>query len=253
MLGGTVSDFDDFAQSSMQTVLAREADTSTDAVYLTLNAGSVIVEAELYFATADGATFAVSQLLAGIFASPSALENALNMQFERDLVGVTASVQQILVAPEYGGGMAVVVIGAAAGGVVAVLVLVFLRKRSKSRVAVSGIVLPRPTQEQELGPVVTTTAWVVSEARVPMGVPVVPMDAQATEVVPMDAQATEPSSSTKLTLAEMVEQLKHHCGVDGDNFSEVVHKAVEELGIEAEGKSLMELAMLCMRQLGLAS
>ena len=149
--------------------------------------------------------------------------------------------------------MAVVVIGAAAGGVVAVLVLVFLRKRSKSRVAVSGIVLPRPTQEQELGPVVTTTAWVVSEARVPMGVPVVPMDAQATEVVPMDAQATEPSSSTKLTLAEMVEQLKHHCGVDGDNFSEVVHKAVEELGIEAEGKSLMELAMLCMRQLGLAS
>ena len=85
-----------------------------------------------------------------------------------------------------------------------------------------------------------------------MGVPVVPMDAQATEVVPMDAQAIG-TSSTKLTLAEMVEQLKHHCGVDGDNFSEVVHKAVEELGIEAEGKSLMELAMLCMRQLGLAS
>ena len=43
MLSGTVSDYD-AAQPSMQTVLAREADTSTDAVYLTLNAGSVIVE-----------------------------------------------------------------------------------------------------------------------------------------------------------------------------------------------------------------
>ena len=151
--------------------------------------------------------------------------------------------------------MAVVVIGAAAGGVVAVLVLVlvFLWKRSKSRGAVSGIVLPRPTQEQELGPVATTTAWVVSEARVPMGVPVVPMDAQATEVVPMDAQATEPSSSTKLTLAEMVEQLKHHCGVDGDNFSDVVHKAAHQLGIDPAGKSLMEIAMACMQQLGLAA
>ena len=98
----------------------------------------------------------------------------------------------------------------------------------------------------------TTTAWVVSEARVPMGVPVVPMDAQATEVVPMDAQATEPSSSTKLTLAEMVEQLKHHCGVDGDNFSDVVHKAAHQLGIDPAGKSLMEIAMMCMQQLGLA-
>ena len=46
MLGGTVSDFD-AAQPSMQTVLAREADTFTDAVYLTLTAGSVLVEAPI--------------------------------------------------------------------------------------------------------------------------------------------------------------------------------------------------------------
>ena len=157
------------AQTAIKTVLAREADTSTDAVYLTLNAGSVIVEAELYFATADGATFAVSQLLAGIFASPSALENALNMQFERDLVGVTASVQQILVAPEYGGGggMAVVVIGAAAGGVVAVLVLFrgLFRKRRKVHAT-------RPSQEQELGSVVNTQVVSGTAADVPMGMPV---------------------------------------------------------------------------------
>ena len=83
-------------------------------------------------------------------------------------------------------------------------------------------------------------AQVVSgfSADVPMGMPV---------------HAAASSSSSQPTLAEMVELLKHHCGVDGDNFSDVVHKAVEELGIEAEGKSLMELAMLCMRQLGLAS
>ena len=168
MLGGTVSDFDHFAQSSMQTVLAREADTSTDAVYLTLNAGSVIVEAELYFATADGATFAVSQLLAGIFASPSALENALNMQFERDLVGVTASVQQILVAPEYGGGMAVVVIGAAAGGVVAILILVLVLLKVKHR---KGHAI-RPSQEQELGSVVNAQVVSGTAADVPMGMPV---------------------------------------------------------------------------------
>ena len=168
MLGGTVSDFDHFAQSSMQTVLAREADTSTDAVYLTLNAGSVIVEAELYFATADGATFAVSQLLAGIFASPSALENALNMQFERDLVGVTASVQQILVAPEYGGGMAVVVIGAAAGGVVAILILVLVLLKAKHRKGHAT----RPAQEQELGPVVNARVVSGTVADVPIGLPV---------------------------------------------------------------------------------
>ena len=145
MLSGTVSDYD-AAQPSMQTVLAREADTSIDAVYLTLTAGSVIVEAELYVGTAAGATFAASQLLAGIFASSAALETALNIQFEEDLVGVTASVQQILVAPEYDAAEASLVGIGVGVGVGAVLLLV---------VVVGGVVLHRmrrktPTAAQAL-------------------------------------------------------------------------------------------------------
>ena len=65
--------------------------------------------------------------------------------------------------------------------------------------------------------------------------------------------AAASSSSSQPTLAEMVELLKHHCGVDGDNFSDVVHKAAHQLGIDPAGKSLMELAMMCMQQLGLAA
>ena len=75
-------------------------------------------------------------------------------------------------------------------------------------------------------------------ANVPMGVPV---------------HAAASSSSSQPTLAEMVEHLKQHCGVDGDNFSDVVHKAAHQLGIDPAGKSLMELAMMCMQQLGLAA
>ena len=61
------------------------------------------------------------------------------------------------------------------------------------------------------------------------------------------------SSSSQPTLAEMVELLKQHCGVDGDNFSDVVHKAAHQLGIDPAGKSLMEIAMMCMQQLGLVA
>ena len=144
MLSGTVSDYD-AAQPSMRTVLAREADTSIDAVYLTLTAGSVIVEAELYFGTADGATFAVSQLLAGIFASSAALETALNIQFEEDLVGVTASVQQILVAPEYDAAEASLVgigVGVGVGAVLLVVVVggvVLHRMRRKTPTAAQAL------------------------------------------------------------------------------------------------------------------
>ena len=101
MLSGSLSDYDEAARLSVQTVLAREADVEMDAVYLTLIAGSVIVEADIHFATADGATYAVSQLLAGIFASAAALETALSVQFDMDRLSTTASVQQILSAPEY--------------------------------------------------------------------------------------------------------------------------------------------------------
>ena len=125
------------------------------------------------------------------------------------------------------------IIAAAAGVVVAILilVLVFLRKRRKGHAT-------RPSQEQELGPVVNAQVVSGTAADVPMGVPV---------------HAAASSSSSKPTLAEMVELLKEHCGVDGDNFSDVVHKAAHQLGIDPAGKSLMELAMMCMRELGLPS
>ena len=165
MLSGTVSDYD-AAQPSMRTVLAREADTSIDAVYLTLTAGSVIVEAELYFETAAGATFAASQLLAGIFASSAALETALNIQFEEDLVGVTASVQRILVAPEYDTAEASPVgigVGVGVGAVLLVVVVggvVLHRMRRKTPTAAQALpaaqaaqLVPLPQQVVEGRPV----------------------------------------------------------------------------------------------------
>ena len=126
------------------------------------------------------------------------------------------------------------IIAAAAGVVVAVLILVLVLLKVKHR-KVHAI---RPTQEQELGPVVNAQVVSGTAADVPMGMPV---------------HAAASSSSSQATLAEMVEQLKHHCGVDGDNFSDVVHKAAHQLGIDPAGKSLVEIAMMCMQQLGLVA
>ena len=100
MLGGSVTDFDAAAQVSIKTVLAREADVSMSAVTLTLTVGSVIVQADIVLATAEGATFAASQLSAGVLASSETLETALNTQFKADGVEATASVQAIVDAPE---------------------------------------------------------------------------------------------------------------------------------------------------------
>ena len=132
-----------------------------------------------------------------------------------------------------GGGMAIVGGGFGAAGVLGlVLVIVFLLKPRKVHAA-------RPSQEQELGPVVNAQVVSGTAADVPMGMPV--------------HAAASSSSSSKPTLAEMVELLKEHCGVDGDNFSDVVHKAAHQLGIDPAGKSLMEIAMMCMQQLGLVA
>ena len=100
MLGGTINDFDAAAQVSIKTVLAKEADVSMSAVTLTLTAGSVVVQADIVLATAEGATFAASQLSAGVLASSEALETALNTQFKADGVDATASVEVIMDAPE---------------------------------------------------------------------------------------------------------------------------------------------------------
>ena len=100
MLGGTINDFDAAVQVSIRTVLAKEAGVSMSAVTLTLTAGSVVVQADIVLATAEGATFAASQLSAGVLASSEALETALNTQFKADGVDATASVQVIMDAPE---------------------------------------------------------------------------------------------------------------------------------------------------------
>ena len=86
---------------------------------------------------------------------------------------------------------------------------------------------------------VTTRAWVVSEGEaVPMGVPVVPMgDAAHAEAKPRRNRPPPPPHRPSQ------EQLKRHCGVDGDNFSDV-YMAASQIGIDPEGKSLMELAMM---------
>ena len=80
-----------------------------------------------------------------------------------------------------------------------------------------------------------------------------PLPSLPTGTVGGGVYAAASSSSSQPTLAEMVELLKHHCGVDGDNFSDVVHKAAHQLGIDPAGKSLMEIAMMCMQQLGLVA
>ena len=264
MLSGTVSDYD-FAQPSMQTVLAREADTSTDAVYLTLTAGSVIVEAELYFGTSDGATFAASQLLAGIFASPSALETALNIQFEQDLVGVTASVQQILVAPEYDAAEPSLVGVAVGVGVGAVLVVVcccvVLCRMGKKTTAA-----PAPQAVQSATPlqaVQAQTAFVQPHSQVeaapPMGLPVdgtsypeamgLPVAdtsyPQVPVAAPTDAGAEAPP------LLTMVEIFKRQLGLDSKlNMQDVVDEACVQLGVDATHGNLVEKARECWVRLG---
>ena len=242
MLGGTVSDFD-AAQPSMQTVLAREADTSTDAVYLMLTAGSVIVQAEIYFGTADGATFAVEQLLASIFASPAALETALNIQFEEDLVGVTASVQQILAAPEYDAGEANL-IGIGVGvGVGAVLLLV-----------VGGVVLDRMRKKTAMVAQSMPAAQAVQLAPLPQVV-----QAQVVEAVEVAPPMCQPVAGTSYPqvpadappLLTMVEHFKRQLGLDMKlNMQEVVEQACVQLGVDATQGNLVEKAEKCWVLLG---
>ena len=55
MLSGSVADYDVAAQTAIKTVLAAEAKVSTSAVSLTFTAGSVLVAADIFFATQAGA------------------------------------------------------------------------------------------------------------------------------------------------------------------------------------------------------
>ena len=84
-------------------------------------------------------------------ASPEALEAALNIQFDQDGVDVSASVQQILVAPEYEANEAKPPTGIAVGVCVAVLLLLVVggvalrcRMRKTSHAQAGSVVMGIP-------------------------------------------------------------------------------------------------------------
>lgn len=273
MLSGSVGDYDAAAQTAIKTVLAAEADVATSAVSLTLTAGSVMVNADVFFGTQAGAASGASRLSTGVVASATSLETALNAQFAADGLGVTTTVQELLAAPQ-----AVAVgestglflgIGFGAGGLVLlfIIVLVIVVRRAR-RVA--------PSQQQELGP---STRRVTPEQEqelelgplpqampVPMGTAVEDsspswlgglwMETAVMGTVVEERTVVEdssPSSATQLTLLpEQVEFLKRQLGLSG-NMKDVVHQAAEQLGIDPAGKPLKALAAMCMQGVGVVA
>ena len=279
MLGGTINDFDAAAQVSIKTVLAKEADVSMSAVTLTLTAGSVVVQADIVLATAEGATFAASQLSAGVLASSEALETALNTQFKADGVDATASVEVIMDAPEVistrddsqGGSTVGIVAGVGVAAAVLGLFLVgagvvWLKQRKlwlKQRKQIGGAL------EQSAGAIAAQVAPVVELAEVsgapppyaatgmhPPPMPALVPKVQAATVVGVVQQASMPGSSTqqthKHTLATDVEVLKREMGLNG-NISEVVKEAATQLLIDFNGRPLSDVSMECVKSLGVFS
>ena len=248
MLGGTITDFDAAAQVSIKTVLAKEADVSMSAVTLTLTAGSVIVQADIVLATAEGANFAASQLSAGVLASSETLETALNTQFKADGVDATASVQAIVDAPEVvstgddsQGVRTSLLVGIVVSGVAVLLGLLV------------GVCALWRKQRKNTGGALEQSAGAIG-APVSEGAPVVELAAvQAALVV---QQASVPGSSTqhtnKHTLATDVEILKRQLGLNG-TVSEVVKEAATQLAIDSNGRPLSDVAMECVRSLGTVS
>ena len=272
MLGGTINDFDAAVQVSIRTVLAKEAGVSMSAVTLTLTAGSVVVQADIVLATAEGATFAASQLSAGVLASSEALETALNTQFKADGVDATASVEVIMDAPEVistrddsqGGSTIGIVAGV---GVTAAVLGLFLVGVwvvwLKQRKHIGGAL------EQSAGAIAAQAAPVVELAEVsgapppyaatgmhPPPMPALVPKVQAATVVGVVQQASMPGSSTqqthKHTLATDVEVLKREMGLNG-NISEVVKEAATQLLIDFNGRPLSDVSMECVKSLGVFS
>ena len=100
MLSGSPGDYDAAAQTSIKTILATESGVSTNAVSLTLTAGSVLVNADIYFGTQAGATFAASMLSTGALADATSLQTTLNARFAADGLGITTAVQELRSAPQ---------------------------------------------------------------------------------------------------------------------------------------------------------
>ena len=100
MLSGSVADYDAAAQTAIKTALAAEADVSTSAISLTIIAGSVLVDADVFFGTETGASAAATRLSAGVLADAASLQTALNTQFAAMGLGLTTTVQELRVGPQ---------------------------------------------------------------------------------------------------------------------------------------------------------
>ena len=94
-----MSDYDEDAQESIKTVLAREADVDTSAVTLSLTAGSVIVSATIYFESQADADSKSSALASGILNDAASLETALTTQFTSDGVSTSNLTVEALTPP----------------------------------------------------------------------------------------------------------------------------------------------------------
>ena len=138
-ISGSVGDYDAAAQTAIKTVLAAEAKVSTSAVSLTFTAGSVLVAADIFFATQAGATTAASSLSAGVLADATSLQTALNAEFAASDLGLTTSVQEIQSSPQVidTSGGSVLVVGIVASAAVVLIVAVgffFMRRKAKTKV-----------------------------------------------------------------------------------------------------------------------
>ena len=247
MLSGTITDFDAAAQVSIKTVLAKEADVSMSAVTLTLTAGSVVVQADIVLSTAEGATFAASQLSAGVLASSETLETALNTQFKADGVEATASVQAIVDAPEVlstgddsQGGDTSLLVGIIGLGVAAVLGLL------------SGVCVLWRKQRKNIGGALEPSAGAIVANEAPL-MELMPALVPKVQAAPVVQQASVPGSSTqhtnKHTLVTDVEILKRELSLNG-TVSEVVKEAATQLAIDSNGRPLSDVSMECVRSLG---
>ena len=109
----------------------------------------MVVQADIFCASASEATAAVNQLKSDVLSDAASLESAINSQFAADGLSQTVTVQAIMASPQVvlspppaqnpgrppSSGMGVV-IGAVAGGIALLLVAVcafyFLRKKGKN-------------------------------------------------------------------------------------------------------------------------
>ena len=104
--------------------------------------------------------------------------------------------------------------------------------------------LPLP-QPMMMAPMPTGDAPPVVVTAMPPAV----VTATVMEAKPVVVTATVIEAKAPQTLAQQVETLKAELGVEGD-MSDAIHSAAKQLGVEAKGVPLGELAAMCLQQLG---